>query len=78
MRWLCFVFLAALPLAGQDVSATINGTVRDASGAVILNAKAKLANDNTGIARTVQTNAEGYFVFTDVQVGSYSLTVETS
>src|SRR5438477_5809324 len=72
------LFLAVLiwPLAAQDVTATLDGTVRDSSGARVANAAVALTNDATGAARHTRTNAEGYFVFTDLLVGSYALTVE--
>ena len=65
-----------LPLAAQNVSATLNGTVRDSSGAVIANATATLVHEATGASRTTQTNNEGYFVFPDLIAGRYSITVE--
>jgi len=73
---LAIAALATAPLFAQNVTAKVNGTVRDATGAVIVNATVKLVNDATGATRAVQTNADGYFSFTDAQVGSYSLNVE--
>ena len=70
--------LLAVPMAGQNVRATLNGTVRDSTAAVIVNAAVTLTNDATGATRTAQTNAGGYFVFTDLLAGSYSLNVEMS
>ncbi len=70
--------MAAMPLAAQNVSATLNGTVRDVSGAVIVNAGVTLTNDATGASRAAHSNAEGYFVFTDLLAGNYSLALELS
>jgi hypothetical protein len=80
-NYLCVLLLAlatfaTAPLFAQNVTAKVNGTVRDATGAVIVNATVKLVNDDTGATRAVQTNNDGYFSFTDIQVGSYALSVE--
>jgi hypothetical protein len=75
----CLLFLTtilALPVWGQNVSATINGTVRDSSGAVIPGASVTLTKTDTGTTRIVQSNTEGYFVFSDVLAGTYSISVE--
>ena len=73
---LLLVTILALPLAAQNVSSTLNGTVRDSSGAVVPGATVTLTNDQTGATRVVQSNAEGYFVFAAVLPGAYSVTVE--
>jgi len=75
----CLLFLTtvlALPVWGQNVSATINGTVRDSSGAVVPGATVTLTKSDTGTTRIVQSNAEGYFAFSDVLAGTYSISVE--
>ena len=73
-------FLAAItllsPLSAQDVTAMLNGTVRDASGAEVPNATVTVTNDATGAKRSVSTNTDGYFSVTDLQIGSYSVSVE--
>src|SRR5437016_1343512 len=78
MWMLVLLVMAAVPLAAQNVSATLNGTVRDVSGAVIVNAGVTLTNDATGASRAAHSNAEGYFVFTDLLAGNYSLALELS
>jgi hypothetical protein len=66
----------ALPVAGQNVSATLSGTVRDSSGAIIPGATVTVTKTDTGTTRVVQSNAEGYFVFSDLPAGTYSVSVE--
>src|SRR5262249_52192554 len=78
MRYLLFLLALAAPIMAQNVSGTLNGTVRDVSGAVIAGADVRLLNDATGAARPARSNAEGYFAFTDILAGSYSITVEMS
>jgi hypothetical protein len=74
-----FLFLAAMlvaPSLAQNVAATLNGTLRDSSAAVIVGGLVTVAHNATGATRMAHTNAEGYFVFTDLQPGSYAVTVE--
>ena len=68
---------AAWPLAAQTAG-SISGTIRDAQGAVIPNAKVTLTNREQGAssARQVESGGEGTFVFTPVQAGNYSVMVE--
>jgi hypothetical protein len=60
----------------QTTSATLTGTVFDASGAVVANATVTLKNDASGDARTTASNAEGYFTFAAVPPATYSVFVE--
>jgi hypothetical protein len=59
------IFLMALgfgyraELYGQQATASINGVVRDASGAVIPGATVRLTNVQTGAQRVTQTNGTG-------------------
>jgi hypothetical protein len=50
--------------------------VADPSGAVVPDAKVTLKNEATGDVRRTVTNAEGYFTFAAIPVGSYTLSVE--
>ena len=61
-------------LRAQD-TASLRGTVTDATGGVIVGAKVKLTNTRTNISRTTTTGNDGSYLFTTVQVGTYSLTV---
>ena len=75
--WQSVSFRSALQtLCAQNVTGTINGTVRDASSAVVPNATVSLTHEATGAKRQVQSNGDGYFAFPDLQIGSYSLAVE--
>src|SRR5215467_10672703 len=72
------LLVSILPLAAQNTAGSITGTVQDAQGSVVPNAKVTLTNDAQGAAsaRTVVTNTEGTFVFSPVLPGNYSVTVE--
>src|SRR5215472_4574199 len=53
-------------LKAQENSASLNGVVRDPSGAVISGASMKLTNLNTNIAQTKQSNADGLYSFVNI------------
>jgi outer membrane receptor protein involved in Fe transport len=75
-----FVFLlaAAAPAFAQFETATVVGTVRDSSGAVVPDAKVTLTNVQTGVSAERQSDANGNFEFFTVRIGSYVLTAEKS
>ena len=63
------VFLVCPVPVRADVTASIIGTVRDASGAVVPNATVALSNTTTGYTRTVRSNSSGVYEFLSVPVG---------
>lgn len=71
-------FLLLLPLAAhaQFDTATVVGTVRDNSGAVVPGATVTLTNLDTGISTTRLTDANGSYEFSTVRVGRYRVTAE--
>src|SRR5712691_10972477 len=52
----------------------IEGTVTDASGGVVPDAKVTLTNVDTGVSTTVPSNADGLFRFPSLPPGRYKLT----
>jgi hypothetical protein len=70
-----FAALFVAPAYSQQSSATVNGTVRDESGAVIEGATITLENLDTTVSRNSVSNSTGNYVFIDVQPGVYSLKV---
>lgn len=74
------VFAAVLLLAAQGLIAQvfpgrITGTVRDSGGAVVVDANVKLQNAATGLERTVATNENGEFVFPELALATYQVTI---
>jgi len=67
--------LALPPAIHAQATATINGTVRDASGFVIPDATVVLHSNDTSLDRTVVTNNVGLYVIPQIHPGSYSLKV---
>jgi hypothetical protein len=57
-------------------TANIQGTVTDATGAVIPNATVTLTNDATQVKHTTRTSSGGVYLFPGVHVGEYDLTAK--
>lgn len=58
----------------QQTLGSINGTVKDASGAVVQGAKVTVRNTGTNLELTSTTNSEGSFSFVDLPLGTYAVT----
>jgi hypothetical protein len=70
------LFVGVSPLSAQVVTATLTGTVSDATGAVIAGATVVVKNEASGDVRRTVSNGEGFFTVTAIQPGTYSVTVE--
>lgn len=72
--------LAMLLLFGTvlhaGVTASISGTVTDASGAAVQGAIVTATNVDTGVVSTQQTNGQGYYSFQSLPLGKYTISVE--
>jgi hypothetical protein len=73
---LVVVSLLSVPLLAQKTSGTIRGVVTDPSGAVVANVPVVIKNNETGLERTVTTNAQGEYVAPEIAVGVYTVTVK--
>lgn len=74
---LLLLLLCSLPLFGQGkATAEIGGTVKDSSGAVVPGAKVTATGADTGVAREVQSEADGSYRFVLLPPGSYDLKLE--
>jgi len=60
----------------QAINGTIRGRVVDPSGAAIPEAAVSVANRSTGFSRSGSTNSEGYYVFPNLPLGAYEVTVQ--
>lgn len=72
---IALLFLAA-PASAQFETATVVGTVKDSSGAVVPGAKVTLTNTQTGVASERVTDANGNYEFFTVRIGTYVVTAE--
>ena len=77
---LAFVALAlfCVPAAWGQATTSLRGLVSDPSGAAIPNATLHLVNADTGFERTAPTDAQGNYVFAQVQPGVYTVSVEAA
>jgi Carboxypeptidase regulatory-like domain len=69
---------AASTRAQLGNSGSIEGVVKDPSGAAIVNATVEIKDPVSGYLRTTSTNSEGAFRFTNVPFNPYHLTVNAN
>jgi len=69
--WVTVMGLSSSPLYAQTVSATIQGTITDGTGAVIPAATVTVINLETNIQRRVTSNAVGFYAVTNLPPGRY-------
>jgi hypothetical protein len=72
---IAFLSAFAAAAAWAQATAQIHGTVQDTSGAVIAGAMVKAAQTDTGISRTVTSEADGSYVITNLPLGPYQLEI---
>lgn len=71
---IALLFCAALASRAQVTTGTIAGTVSDATGAVLPGAKIVILNEDTGIARSVQSDSGGRYSAPSLSLGNYKVT----
>jgi hypothetical protein len=67
------VLLTSVSAPSAEVTASISGTVKDSTGAVVPNATVTLTNAGTNISKTIQTGDDGGYLFTLVPIGNYRM-----
>jgi hypothetical protein len=69
--------LAVSPTAAlaQHTSGSINGTISDTEGRMIVGAQVTLTNQDTNIVSRVMTNGSGGFVFLNIDPGPYKVSI---
>jgi hypothetical protein len=65
-------------LTGQTFRGGISGSVADASGATVAGAAVRLVSPDTNLTREGITSSTGEFVFQDLPLGKYDITVTQS
>ena len=63
--------LAVLPVAAQEITATLTGTVTDETGAVLPGVTVTVKNTGTGFAKDVVTTSEGVYTASLLPTGRY-------
>src|SRR5258708_34443151 len=70
-----FALIIATPAFAQTFHGTVSGVVVDSQGAVISDAAVQLTNPATGLTLNAKSSKEGEFIFPELTVGMYQLTV---
>src|ERR1700682_4285378 len=77
-----FALLLVIGAAGlshaQVLYGTLTGNVTDPSGALVPGAKVTALNTGTGVARETATDNRGSYQFTNLQLGTYKVTVHAA
>ncbi|MCX6623728.1 MAG: carboxypeptidase-like regulatory domain-containing protein [Acidobacteria bacterium] len=75
---LLFLFIGLFGLLSAQVLpvGTVDGTVKDPTGALLVGAKVTLMNTGTGQSREATTSEIGYYFFPLVQPGNYTVSIE--
>lgn len=74
---LAAIIVAAVTLA-QVSTSRLEGTVQDATGAVVPSASVVVVNNKTQVRLETSTGAQGQFIFPSLPPGEYTLTVEAA
>ncbi|HVA95086.1 MAG TPA: carboxypeptidase regulatory-like domain-containing protein [Candidatus Dormibacteraeota bacterium] len=69
------LMLCAMPALGQMNSGEISGTVKDPSGAIVVNARLEAIQTATQLKYRAVTNSSGEFLLSQLPVGVYRITV---
>src|SRR6185503_17180179 len=85
-RRACVTLLQSLTLVllfcsltfGQSFTATVRGTVKDPSGALVPLASVTITDADRGTSQTTMADEEGRFAITALPPGQYVLTVEAA
>ena len=75
---LCTVLGVTACSAQTQTTARLAGTVRDATGAVIVRAEVVAQNSATGEKRTATTDGSGDYVLTSLSPGTYHLRISAT
>ncbi|MEQ1764153.1 MAG: carboxypeptidase regulatory-like domain-containing protein, partial [Pyrinomonadaceae bacterium] len=70
------LFLSSTFIFGQATGGAVTGTIVDANGAVIPSVTVKLADNARGQVFTTQTTGTGSYLYPNVPVGEYTISIE--
>jgi hypothetical protein len=69
-------FLTSATLHAQADTGSIQGTIKDQTGAVIPGAKVILTNEGTNLTITFTAGGDGSYIFSPVKIGIYAVSAE--
>ncbi len=70
-----FTQLTALAPGASNATTSLEGLVKDPSGAVVSGARVTIRNEETGVSQTASTDSRGHYRFNDLQAGNSALFV---
>ena len=70
--------LSVSTVAAQSTGATVNGTIRDSAGGVIVDADVQMLNIGSGAVLKTTSNSEGKYELGQLALGSYMLSIKSS
>src|SRR6202790_2351313 len=73
---LAILIFSAASASAKQITAVVRGTVTDASGAAVTNAKVTAVQRETGFTRTVTSDQQGAYLLVELPVGHYKLFAE--
>jgi hypothetical protein len=76
LRFTVLLLILAAPVLAQFETATVLGTVRDSTGAVVPGATVTLLGLDTGLTFTKTTDQSGNYEFFTVRIGTYKVSAE--
>src|SRR6266540_3645826 len=76
VRTVACILLCVTGIFAQQISGSLTGVVKDSQQAFVVNAKVTLNNPQQGTTRDATTGSDGAFVITQLQPGTYNLSVE--
>jgi hypothetical protein len=81
-RWIALasiaISLALGAISAQTITSSITGTVTDATGAVVPNAKVTATNTGTNVAFNTVSTSDGIYTFPFLPVGNYTVSIENT
>src|ERR1700731_3167114 len=70
------VIFSSARSSAQQITAVMQGTVTDATGAAVTNAEVTAVQRETGFTRTVTSDQQGAYLLVELPVGHYRLFAE--
>ena len=70
------LLLTSVGLRAQADTGSIQGTIKDQTGAVIPKAQVTLKNEETNLAITMTAAGDGSYIFSPVRIGTYEVSAE--
>src|SRR5258708_29112566 len=77
-KQLCLLVILAVAAWWQTGAGIVRGTVTDASGVIVSNAKVTLTHEETNIKRESASSSVGIYYFGELPPGSYKIDVENA